>query len=99
MANAAGPVMNLYLLSKNLPKEEFIATGAWFFFIINLTKVPIYAYHGLFSRQSLTFDVLMVPAVMVGAMGGRKLVPHIPEKVFETLVVILTAASTLFLFR
>ncbi|MGJ5816689.1 sulfite exporter TauE/SafE family protein [Paludibaculum fermentans] len=99
VANAAGPVMSLYLLSKNLPKEEFIATGAWFFFIINLTKVPIYAWHGLFSRQSLTFDVLMVPAVMVGAMGGRRLVPHIPEKLFEALVVILTAASTLFLFR
>ncbi|MEJ7608339.1 MAG: TSUP family transporter, partial [Bryobacteraceae bacterium] len=28
VANAAGPVMNLYLLSKRLPKEEFIATGA-----------------------------------------------------------------------
>lgn len=99
VANAAGPVMNLYLLSKKLPKEEFIATGAWFFFIINLTKVPIYAWHGLFSRQSLIFDVLMVPAVMVGAIGGRKIVPHIPDKVFETLVVVLTAASTIFLFR
>jgi uncharacterized membrane protein YfcA len=31
VANAAGPVMNLYLLSKRLPKEEFLATGAWFF--------------------------------------------------------------------
>src|SRR5579872_2182684 len=38
VANAAGPVMNVYLLSKRLPKEEFVAAGAWFFFLINLTK-------------------------------------------------------------
>jgi len=99
VANAAGPVMNLYLLSKRLPKEEFIATGAWFFFIINLTKIPIYAYHGMFSRQSLVFDLIMVPAVFAGAMSGRKLVDHIPAHVFEGLVIVLTAVSTLLLFR
>jgi hypothetical protein len=99
VANAAGPVMNLYLLSKRLPKEEFIATGAWFFFLINLTKIPIYIYHGMFSRQSLTFDLLMVPMVYAGAISGRKLVPHIPAGVFEGLVIILTALSTLLLFR
>src|SRR5258708_11614496 len=32
VANAAGPVMNIYLLSKQLSREEFVATGAWFFF-------------------------------------------------------------------
>src|SRR4051794_37206879 len=36
LANAAGPVMSLYLLSRRLPKEEFIATGAWLFFLVNL---------------------------------------------------------------
>jgi len=99
VANAAGPVMNLYLLSKNLPKEEFIATGAWFFFLINLTKIPIYAWHGLFSRQSLVFDLLMVPAAFAGAMGGRKAVEYVPERVFRGLVIVLTALSALLLFR
>jgi uncharacterized protein len=99
VANAAGPVMNLYLLSKRLSKEEFIATGAWFFFLINLSKIPIYLYHGLISRQSLHFDLLMVPAVVLGSITGRWLVDHIPAKVFEFLVVTLTAVSTLLLFR
>jgi len=99
VANAAGPVMNLYLLSKRLSKEEFIATGAWFFFLINLGKVPIYFYHGLISRQSLYFDLLMTPAVVFGSVAGRWLVDHIPPKVFEVLVVTLTAVSTLLLFR
>jgi uncharacterized membrane protein YfcA len=99
VANAAGPVMSLYLLSKRLPKEEFVATGAWFFFFVNLTKIPVYVFHGLFSRQSLAFDAAMVPAVMAGAMAGRWLITRIPARVFELLVVTLAAASTLLLFR
>lgn len=99
VANAAGPVMNLYLLSKRLPKEEFIATGAWFFFILNLTKVPIYVGHSMISLRSLSFDILVMPAVIFGAMSGRWLVHRIPQNLFETCVVILSAISTLMLFR
>ena len=99
VANAAGPVMNLYLLSKKLPKEEFVATGAWFFFIINLTKLPIYVWYGLIGRPSLTFDLMMAPAVLVGALTGKWVLQHIEPKVFEILVILLTAISTLLLLR
>ena len=99
VANAAGPVMNLYLLSKKLPKERFVATGAWFFFAVNLMKAPIYAWYHLYSRTSLLFDVLMVPAVLAGAFAGQWLVRHMPQRVFEVLVIGLTAVSVLFLFR
>ena len=99
VANAAGPVMNMYLLTQNLSKETFVATGAWFFFVVNLTKMPIYAWYHLFSRESLTFDLCVVPAVVCGAMAGRWLLRVVPQKLFETLVIALTAVSTLFLFR
>lgn len=99
VANAAGPVMNLYLLSRKLPKEIFIGTGAWFFFVLNITKSPVYAYHGLYSRQSFVFDAMMVPAVLVGARTGRWLIYHMPQRVFEFLVIAMTAVSCLFLFR
>jgi hypothetical protein len=99
VANAAGPVMNLYLLSKRLSKEEFIATGAWFFFFVNLTKVPVYLLHGIINRSSLAFDAAMVPAVTLGAVAGRWIVNHIPMKVFEALVVALTLISSILLLR
>lgn len=99
LANAAGPVMNIYLLSRKLPKEKFVATGAWFFFVVNLLKAPVYAWHGLYSRESLTFDVLMVPAVLAGAFAGRWLIRNIDQSMFEVLVIALTAVSCLFLFR
>jgi uncharacterized protein len=99
VANAAGPVMNLYLLSKRLPKEDFVATGAWFFFFINILKVPVYAYHGLFSKTSLLFGVCLFPSVLAGALAGRWLIDRIPTRVFEIAVIVLTAASTALLFR
>jgi uncharacterized membrane protein YfcA len=99
VANAAGPVMSLYLLSKRLPKEEFVATGAWFFFFINLGKLPIYAWQGLISTASLQFGAVTAPAVFAGAMAGRWLIHRIPTKVFESSVILLTALSTILLLR
>ncbi len=99
VANAAGPVMNLYLLSRNLPKEEFVATGAWFFLALNLAKAPVYAYHGLYSFNSLTYDAMMIPVVLAGALTGRWVVRVMPQKLFEFLVIALTAVSCLLLFR
>jgi hypothetical protein len=99
VANAAGPVMSLYLLGKRLPKEEFVATGAWFFFVINLVKLPIYSWNGLLTRPGLAFDLAMVPAVVLGAVAGRKIVDILSPRLFETLVLVLTGLSTLLLFR
>ena len=91
--------MNLYLLTKRLPKEQFVATGAWFFLVVNLAKIPIYAFYGLFSRESLVFDLLMIPAVLSGATAGVTIIRNIPQKLFEMLVIVLTAISAVFLFR
>ena len=38
IANAAGPVMTIYLLACRLPKFEFVGTAAWFFFAVNLLQ-------------------------------------------------------------
>ncbi|HKQ70305.1 MAG TPA: sulfite exporter TauE/SafE family protein [Polyangiaceae bacterium] len=97
VANAAGPVMNVYLLAKRLPKEEFVATGAWFFLVVNLSKVPVYAYQGLVSARSLAFDLLTLPLLVAGALSGRRIVRDIPQRVFEFTVLALTVASALLL--
>ena len=35
VANAAGPIMALYLLSMRFSKEKYIGTAAWYFMIMN----------------------------------------------------------------
>jgi uncharacterized membrane protein YfcA len=98
VANAAGPVMNLYLLSKRLPKEEFIAAGAWFFFLINLTKLPIYGRLGMIGGTSLLFDACLLPAVALGALIGRAVIRRLPQGIFEKVVLALTTLAALLLF-
>ncbi len=98
VANAAGPIMNVYLLSKRLTREEFVATGAWFFFLVNLTKVPVYLNHGMIDSQSLYFDAAMLPASIAGALAGRILLEKIPQKIFEISVIVLAFIATAVLF-
>jgi uncharacterized protein len=43
LANAAGPVIQLYLMARKVPKMELIGIGARFFLLINLLKVPLNA--------------------------------------------------------
>ncbi len=93
LANAAGPVMNLYLLARRLPKQQFIATGAWFFLVINLSKLPIYAGHGLIHTRSLLFDLVLVPPVLLGAAIGRRVAARLPQQTFELLVLALTSGG------
>ncbi|CAM5743565.1 hypothetical protein SALBM311S_11557 [Streptomyces alboniger] len=40
VANAGGPVMSMYLLSAGFRKLGFLGTSAFFFLIVNVSKVP-----------------------------------------------------------
>lgn len=95
VANASGPVMTLYLLAAGLPKMEFIGTGAWFFLVINLFKVPFSAGLGLITAHSLHFDLLLAPLSVTGALGGRWLIRFLNQRVFEELALLFALASGL----
>jgi uncharacterized membrane protein YfcA len=99
IGNAAGPIMALYLLSMRLPKNIYIGTGAWFFFIVNVVKVPFHI--GIWKTitvQSLLFDVLMIPAIALGALLGIWLVKFFPEKAYRIFIIATTLFSALLLF-
>lgn len=86
-ANAAGPVMTLYLLAARIDKLRFVGTGAWYFLIINLTKVPFSAGLGLFTKETLLRDLVLAPVVLVGAFLGTKLLALMPQRVFENVAI------------
>ena len=98
VSNAAGPVMQLYLSAHKLPKEQFMGTIAWYFFIINVSKMPVYWALSLkfpdkpmMTDWSLSFNAFMFPAILVGVFVGKWLLPRIPQKAFEGAVLLLTA--------
>ena len=86
LANAAGPVMSLYFLAIAMPKYELVGTGAWFFLIVNVSKVPFSAQLGLIHGGTLLFGAVCVPAIGLGIFAGRRLIKIIPQNVFEALL-------------
>ncbi|GAA2725446.1 sulfite exporter TauE/SafE family protein [Cellulomonas aerilata] len=93
VANAGGPVMSLYLLAARFPVQQFLGTAAWFFLAVNLAKTPFSVALGLISLASLTLDLMLAPAVVVGALVGRRVARRIDQAVFERLVLTLTVVS------
>ena len=95
IANAAGPVMTIYLLACRLPKFEFVGTAAWFFFAINLFKVPFSASLGLINGASLALNLLLAPGVIGGIFAGRWLLGKINQAVFEWLMIVFSLLGAL----
>ncbi|MGV4923640.1 sulfite exporter TauE/SafE family protein [Streptomyces sp. BHT-5-2] len=99
VANAGGPAMSLYLLSSGFGMLGFLGTGAWFFLIVNLVKVPFSAGLGLVTADGLALDAWLALAVVVGAGAGRALVHRIDQGAFERLVLAFTALAAIGLLR
>ena len=95
IANAAGPLMAIYLLAMRLPKMQYMGTAAVFFLIINSFKVPFMMNLDLINRQSVTGNLILVPAVFVGAFVGRRILTKIDQKLFESLALWLSALAGL----
>lgn len=86
LANAAGPVAQLYLLAMALPKYAFIGTSAWLFLIVNIIKVPFMIDLGIITTDSMSVSWWMFIPAVIGASLGPMIVKYINQQVFERLV-------------
>ena len=104
VANAAGPVINTYLASLRLQKDEFLGTAAWLYLVVNLSKIPFYIGLGawteggsFFTAQSLAWNALLVPAIFAGVYAGRAVYNRVPQRSFLVAVLVLSAAGAIVL--
>jgi uncharacterized protein len=97
IANAAGPLMAIYLVAVRLPKMQFVGTAAVFFMLLNLFKVPFMVDLGLITAQSFKFNLMLAPAVLLGAFAGRWLLVRINQQLFEKLVLAFSAIAGILL--
>lgn len=95
IANAAGPLMAMYLLAMRLPKLEFVGTAAMFFLVLNVFKVPFMMNLGLINLGSISTNLVLIPAVVAGALLGRKVLSRLKQHWFENLALGLAAAAGL----
>jgi len=99
VGNAAGPLMILYLLAARMPKMEFVGTGAWYFFCLNLFKVPFSCHIGLITPTTLMIDLQLAPFAVLGALSGKAVLKHTNQKLFERLAMFFTALAGIWLIN
>ncbi len=99
IGNAAGPVMSIYFLSMGLPKNNFIGTSAWFFFLVNVFKVPFHVtiWHTI-TWETFKLNLFMLPLIMAGAFVGIRVVKLIPEKPYRVFILVTIILASLKLF-
>lgn len=97
VANAGGPVMSMYFLAARFPVKAFLGTAAWFFAVLNLTKLPVSVGLGLITPSTLLLDLLLIPGVIGGAMLGRWIADRIRQQAFERAVILCTLLGAVYL--
>jgi uncharacterized membrane protein YfcA len=77
-----------------------MGTSAWYYFAVNLSKLPVFIVLSLINPEqpiitvrSLLFNVMAIPVIVAGVYVGRWLLPRIPQKLFDEVVLILAAVA------
>lgn len=98
IGNLAGPFANIYFLSMRLPKNAFIGTTAWLFFMINIIKLPLHIFvWETVNSESIKQSISLVPALFIGFMIGVSLVKKIKDKNYRKMIIIITGIGALIL--
>ncbi len=95
LANAAGPIMIIYLVAMRLEKYKFMGTAAWYFMIINWLKVPLFIWDGRINFETFKIDAFTFPFILVGVAVGIFIIKRIPQKWFTAVVQLLAVLAAI----
>lgn len=86
VANAAGPLMGIYLLQQGLSKTNFVGTRSIFFLLLNVYKLPFSSNLGFVNGVSLKLNLIYLPLILIGALVGAKVLKYINVSLFKFIV-------------
>lgn len=92
-ANSSGPVITIYLILAGLAMLRMLGTMAWFFFLVNLAKVPFSVQLGLITPASLLLNLWLLPAIAAGGWLGAVLIKRMDQRQFELAALALGAVA------
>ena len=92
-AHGAGPVVSLFLIPQQLPKEIYVGTTVLVFTWINWVKVPFFAVQGIIGRETLMTGLFYLPLIPLGVWLGVWLNRKFSERWFVRSVYALTLVA------
>ena len=95
LANAAGPIVSLYMIASRLEKFQFLGTTAVCAFVMNWIKVPLFVSLGMIRADTLKLDIAAIPMIVLGGVAGIALAKKLPQKAFKNAVLVLAFLASL----
>lgn len=96
IGNAAGPIFSVYILALNLKKETMIGTTAWFFFLMNIIKLPFHIFlWGTIDVETVKYAGFAIPFIALGALGGIWIINHISDRWYRRIIIVMTAITAM----
>ncbi|KZY63716.1 hypothetical protein A3742_04845 [Oleiphilus sp. HI0071] len=82
LVHAGGPPINIYFVSRALPKAAWLATAGAFFAIMNAIKLIPYSLNGQWSLQLVAISVVLLPMAYLGVWLGKQIQGRLSETQF-----------------
>jgi uncharacterized membrane protein YfcA len=102
VSNAAGPIMQIYLVATEMAKNAMLGTTAVYFFCVNVAKIPFYlgltvARPGdpMWTVSSVVTAFCTFPLILLGTWVGKAVQTRIPEQAFKLVVLVFAALGAL----
>jgi uncharacterized membrane protein YfcA len=89
-AHGAGPIVSVFLIPQQMPKEIYVGTTVLVFTWINWLKMPVFVAQGIITRETLLAGLVYLPLIPIGVWAGVSLNRRISERLFLRLVYALT---------
>ncbi len=96
-ANAGGAAMSIYLVRMRVPMLVFMGTSTWFFFVLNMSKVPFVLALGLITSDSLIANLCFAPLLGLGAISGYFVFRRMSPVIFVRVALFLSAVASAWL--
>ena len=90
-----GPLVTLYLLTRNWDKRSVRAAMAFYLFVLDVFGVSGYAVAGLYTVERLTLIALMIVPMLAGLALGAVLLRRMSERGFRRVIVAIIISSSI----
>ncbi len=94
IGNIASVFLTIYFAAVGSTKIGYIATTVWFFFIVNLVKLPIHLFAWkTIDGTTVLSAVVFLPLITGGIIAGRAMSRRFSEKGYWRFVLIVAATG------
>jgi len=96
IGNLAGAFANIFFLAMRLPKNQFIGTAAWLFFIVNIFKLPFHIFYWkTITIESVFIDFRLAPLTIIGFIIGVRIIRLIRNEFYRKMILVLTGIGAI----